>query len=571
MKYNRGPKLPISIQIDEEKYRGKGETFDQKIDRIARHLCDNQHHYSQLDDIFGSMRFLPAGRVQSACGSPREVTAFNCFASDRIDDSVDSIMKKVAEACETMRRGGGIGMNFSHIRPMGDWIKSLDSKASGPVSFMGIWDAMCKTISSAGNRRGAMMGILNISHPDIEEFITAKQNSTNLTGFNISIGVTDKFMECLKSGEPFPLEFEGKTYRTVDPNLLWDKVMQSTYDWAEPGVVFIDKWNEWNNLHYCEEIEVCNPCSEQPLGPNSACLLGSFCLPKYITEDGKSFNFKQLEEDIPHVVRAMDNVNDRTIYPLPAQEQEAINKRRMGLGVTGLANAAEMLGMPYASKEFMVFMEDVLTRIRDHCYMASSKLAQEKGAFPLYDKKEYLKGKFIQTLSPSVIKSIEKNGIRNSHVLSIAPCGTISLMCDNVSSSIEPVFSHYYDRTIIAEDGESTFRVEDFAYARGIKGRTADEISVDDHVKVLALAQMYVDSAVSKTCNVGPDITFDQFKNIYQMAYDLGCKGISTFRASGKRFGVLNKVEEKSEADQDSQEGVACEIDPLTGVKTCDL
>ena len=561
-----GPTTPISIQIDEDKYRLEGETFDGKVDRIARTLADTDEHYEKIKDILMEMRFLPAGRVQTAIGSPRQVTAFNCYVSLTIDDSMESIMKRATQAAETMRKGGGIGYDFSRIRPKGDWIKTLESKASGPISFMRIYDAICQCIASSGHRRGAQMGVLRVDHPDIEEYIDAKQNSDALTGFNVSIGITDEFMNCLFNSLPFDLKFEGKVYKTVDPSVLWDKIMRATWDWAEPGVLFIDRINEMNNLYYCETIEATNPCGEQPLPPAGACLLGSFNLVKYVKKDKNNKNFfdsYQLSEDIPEIVRMMDNVIDNTIYPLPEQEQEAKNKRRMGLGITGLANAGEMLGYPYASKDFMIWMEGVLELLRNMTYSSSCALAKEKGAFPLFDKKQFFSGKFFQTLPDDVKVHITQYGLRNSHLTSIAPTGTISLMADNVSSGIEPPFSHYYDRTYRTFDGDQIERVTDYAYAKGYEGRTSDSISVEDHLKVLIMAQQYVDSAVSKTCNVGDDVTFEEFRKVYEDAYKGGAKGITTFRASGKRFGVLNKVSEEPKAE-------ACYIDPETGIKECE-
>ena len=493
-----GPQTRLSQEIDAMKYRQTGEDFYSKCVRIADALKDDDHHFDDFKDILREQRFLPAGRVQNAMGSTRETTAYNCFVSGIIEDSMDSIMYAAKEAAETMRRGGGIGYDFSRIRPRGDRIKSLDSKSSGPVSFMKIFDAVCQTIASSGHRRGAQMGVMRIDHPDIEAFITAKHNSDQLTGFNVSIGVTDLFMECLEQKKPFPLQFEGEIYDEVDPVALWDMVMRSTWDWAEPGILFIDRINEMNNLYYCETIETSNPCGEQPLPPYGACLLGSFNLTKYVDHDDKAFLLDEFTADIKVVVRAMDNVIDRTIYPLAQQEQEAKNKRRMGLGITGLANAAEMLGMPYASDDFMGFTETVLSTLRDETYSTSADLAAEKGSFPLYDWEKYTEGKFFKTLPEWVQQKIEAQGIRNSHLTSIAPTGTISITADNVSSGIEPPYSLFYDRTIAGFDGKQVERVEDYAYTKGFNGRTANEISAREHLEVLALAQQFIDSAVKQ-------------------------------------------------------------------------
>jgi len=583
-----GPDKDISKEIDMMKYRQKDESFDEKIKRIARTLSDDDQHQYELEDILGNMRFLPAGRVQAAIGSQRITTAYNCFVSGEIEDSMDNIMEKAGEAAETMRRGGGIGYDFSKIRPRGNKIKSLDSQASGPVSFMGIFDAICQTIASSGHRRGAQMGVLRVDHPDIEEFITAKRNTHNLTGFNISVGVTDKFMEALTSdvGDDFDLVYEGKVHRTISARKLWDDIMDSTWDWAEPGVLFIDRIAEMNNLWYCEEINATNPCGEQPLPAYGACLLGSFNLAGYLEKDHEImggdkiqytylFNFKRFKDDIMHVVRAMDNVIDRTIYPLTKQQDEAKNKRRMGLGVTGLANAGEMLGHQYASENFMKWAEKVFACLRDTTYKASALIAKEKGPFPLY-REDYLKSNFVRTLPASVKKLIREHGIRNSHLTSIAPTGTISIVANNVSGGIEPVFSHYYDRTIQTFDGPKTERVEDYAYTQGVEGRTANDISVQEHLAVLLLAQHYIDSACSKTCNVGDDVTYESFKQVYVDAWKGGAKGCTTFRLSGKRYGVLQTVEEKEKVSSETEEMVkeegkieACFIDPNTGHKEC--
>ena len=559
------------------KYCQKDETFDEKVSRIARTLADDQRHKDNLKDVLGNMRFLPAGRVQSAIGSSRITTAYNCFVSGTIEDSMNTIMEKASEAAETMRRGGGIGYDFSKIRPRGDKIKSLDSQASGPVSFMGIFDSICQTIASSGHRRGAQMGVLRVDHPDIEEFVSAKRNSDRLTGFNISVGITDKFMEALTNPDDssFDLIFEHKVYKTICAKKLWDQIMESTWDWAEPGVLFVDRISEMNNLHYCEEIVATNPCGEQPLPPYGACLLGSFNLTKYIIEDIQNlFDFDQFKKDIPHVVRAMDNVIDRTIYPLKQQSDEAKNKRRMGLGVTGLANAGEMLGLPYASEEFMDWSEKVFACLRDNCYKTSALLAKEKGPFPLY-REEYLKSNFVRGLPQSVRKLIREHGIRNSHLTSIAPTGTISLVADNVSGGIEPVFSHYYDRTIQTFDGPKVERVEDYAYAKGIEGKTANQTTVQEHLSVLLLAQHYVDSACSKTCNVGDDVGYEEFKQVYVDAWKGGAKGCTTFRLSGKRYGVLTTVEEEKkdtaeiQSVQEEDKVEACFMDPQTGIREC--
>ena len=580
-----GPTLGISQEIHALKYRSKGESFKEAMTRVADALKDNDEHYREFREILLNQRFLPAGRVQAAMGAPREVTAFNCFVSGTLDDSMDSIMEKAAEAAQTMRLGGGIGYDFSSLRPRGDHIASLDSRSSGPISFMGIFDAICKTIASAGHRRGAQMGVLRVDHPDIEEFIKAKNNSTVLTQFNVSVGITDEFMDAVINDKMFDLKFEGRRYKTVRARYLWDEILRSTWDWAEPGVLFIDTINKKNNLGYCETIAATNPCGEQPLPPYGACLLGSFNLVKYIYTDGegvgkiRAFNYEALKHDIAPVVRAMDNVIDRTVYPLEEQRMEAQSKRRMGLGVTGVANAGEALGYEYGSPEFLEWLEEVMTVIRDTCYQSSISLALEKGPFPMFMADKYLESGFAKTLPENIRRDIHNYGIRNSHLLSVAPTGTISLSADNVSSGIEPVFSHSYERTIQTFEGQKIERVEDYGYrVFGVAGKTANELSVFDHVKVLNTASKFVDSACSKTCNVGEEVTWDQFKEVYMQAYLGGASGCTTFRASGKRYGILNAaavedVAEEPEKEEDEdfvEESGACYYDPSTGLRTCE-
>ncbi len=565
----QGPTLPISEEIHALKYRQDGESFREAMSRIADSLKDSDEHFHQLRDILLDMRFLPAGRVQASMGSARQSTAYNCFVSPTIPDSMKGIMEIASYAAETMRLGGGIGYDFSTIRPKGDMIAKIGSPASGPVSFMRIFDAVCGTVAAAGHRRGAQMGVLRVDHPDIEEFIRAKQNTTNLTNFNVSVGVTDDFMDAVKDNTTFDLSWGGRKYKTVNARGLWNEIMRSTWDWAEPGVLFIDRINALNNLWYCEKIAATNPCAEQPLPPNGACLLGSFNLVKYVVLDDETnsyqFNYNQFLADIPIVVRAMDNIVDRALYPLEPQWKEASSKRRMGLGVTGVANALEALGLPYGSTGFCQELDYLLMMFTNECYRQSAYLAKEKDCFPLYNQHSYAQGNFVARLDPEVQSLIWANGLRNSHLTSIAPTGTISLTADNISSGIEPVFSYGFDRTIQTPNGPRVERVDDYGVrVFGIKGRTADQCSVSDHLNVLKVASYWMDSAVSKTCNVGADVSFEDFKNIYMTAYDMGAKGCTTFRAAGKRMGILNV------SAPEEGEGAACFIDPTTGKKTCE-
>lgn len=569
------------------KYLEEGESFKEGMSRIADHLKDSEEHFQQCQEILINQRFLPGGRIQASAGAARQTTAFNCYVSPTILDSMDSIMEALAKAAQTMRLGGGDGFDFSTLRPKGAFIKSLNTFSSGPISFMGIWDSMCQTIRSAGHRRGAMMGVLRVDHPDIEEFITCKQKAGHLTNFNISVAVTDEFMKAVKNDTLFELKFEGTVYKTVRAISLWNKIMRNTWDHAEPGVLFIDRINNKNNLSYCEQIAATNPCGEQPLPPNGACLLGSFNLTKYVkmapmeeildgtTERDVWFDYNALIKDIPPVVRMMDNVVDRTIYPLPEQEVEAKNKRRMGLGVTGVANAGEFLGFEYGSRDFLLWLEDVMSIIRDKCYQASALLGQEKGSFPMYSAKEYMNRPFIKTLSKRTQQYISQYGMRNSHLLSVAPTGTISLWAGNISSGIEPVFQHVYERNVISggTDGAvNTYEIWDYAYDKwGLKGKTSDEVTAKEHIAVLNVASRLVDSACSKTCNVGDNVTFDEFKNLYMMAYDGGASGCTTFRPSGLRKGIMKKKEEPhlGAASLDEDVGAACFVDPITGERSC--
>lgn len=571
-----GPRTAAADQTHAMKYRGQGEDFRECMNRVAVGLKDNDVHYHQLREILLHMRFMPAGRIQSAIGSGKNVTAFNCFVSGTIEDSFvhgdGCIMDRAKEAAATMRMGGGIGYDFSPLRPRGDLIRKLLSHSTGPVSFMRIFNEVCLATSSSGHRRGAQMGMLRVDHPDIEEFIKAKQNTDNLTGFNISIAVTDKFMEAALNKQEFDLHWGGQVYRTVDAADLWQSIMRSTWDWAEPGILFIDRINEMNNLNYCETIAATNPCSEQPLPPYGACLLGSFNLVQYLEpapsprEAGQpawDFNWGQFAEDIPVVVRAMDNVTDKSKFPLPAQKAEAQNKRRMGLGFTGLANAAEALGFVYGSPKFLSFTAGIARTLTEASYQASMKLAIEKGSFHLFDEEKYVKGKFIQTLPKELQKDIAKYGIRNSHLTSVAPTGTISMCADNISSGLEPVFSHTMDRNINTPNGPMKVELQDYGVGfLGVHGKLADEVTADEHIAVLTTTQKFIDSSVSKTINMDSNVMqWTDFEAIYRKVWEGGGKGCSTFNKSGKRVALL--VAKPAVA-----EGEICTVDE-TGQRSC--
>src|SRR5437868_5585471 len=462
----------ISQQIWDMKYRLKapsGEPVDKTIEdswrRIA-HACAApekdpdfwaERFYAAMEDF----RFLPAGRVIAGAGAERQVTLFNCFVMGEIPDDMGGIFAHLREAALTMQQGGGIGYDFSTLRPRGAYVKGVGADASGPLSFMDVWDAMCRTIMSAGYRRGAMMATLRCDHPDIEAFIEAKREPGRLRMFNLSVLVTDAFMQAVEEDAPWELSFGGpgetKTVSKVLPaRELWDKIMRATYAYAEPGVIFIDRINRRNNLWYCEEIHATNPCGEQPLPPYGACLLGSLNLARFVAEPftpQARLDTDALARLVPDVVRMMDNIIDISRFPLEEQKAEAQQKRRIGLGVTGLADALILCGLRYGSPEAVAATEDWLGTIKRAAYLASTELATEKGAFPLFDRDKYLAGETVAGLDAEIRDAIAKKGIRNALLTSVAPTGTISLFADNVSSGLEPVFSFRYTRNVLMPDG----------------------------------------------------------------------------------------------------------------------
>jgi len=600
---NIGPQTEAADQLHAMKYRGRGEDFEESVNRFAFGLADNGGHYHALRDVLLPQRFVPGGRVQGSIGAQRQTTAFNCYVSGTIMDSLvdgdGSIMQRLAESAATSRLGGGIGYDFSTLRPRGDVIKRIDSDATGPVSFMEYFNSVGLGVHSSGHRRGAQMAILRVDHPDIEEFVAAKQwtraqnaiwrateglgtkaradvfaalqDFNPLQGFNISVGVTDAFMEAVYADGLFPLSFGGTQYREVRAVDLWQKIMRATWDWAEPGVLFVDTVNRMNNLWYCETIAATNPCGEQPLPPYGACLLGSFNLVKYLVKQGAvySLDYAQLTADIPAIVRGMDNVNDRTNYPLPMQEADAKAKRRMGLGVMGLANAGEALGHVYGSQEFLSFEAQVMELIMVETYRASAHLAAEKGSFPLYDQERYLGGQFVQSLPGDVYDLIQHCGIRNSHLTSVAPTGTISMCADNVSSGIEPVFAYDTERPINTPNGRVVTRIGDYgADFLGVRGKLSEDVTAAEHVAVLLTAQRFVDSAVSKTCNVTGDTPWEDFTGIYSAVHAGGGKGCTTFNKDGKRMALL-KASPGSVAAPEQDDGPSCAVDE-NGVRSCE-
>ncbi len=552
------PLPAISEHIWDTKYRLKaidGTPVDLTIAdtwrRVARAAAvreaENQRAgwEQQFFDAMADLAFLPAGRIIAGAGSGRDVTLFNCFVMGRIEDDLSSIFDNVKEAALTMQRGGGIGHDFSTLRPAGAPVRSVGAGASGPVSFMDVWDSMCRTIMSAGQRRGAMMGTLRCDHPDIEAFIDAKATAGRLRNFNLSVLATDAFLQAIRGDRDWPLTFDGEVFRTVRARDLWDRIMQATHAYAEPGVIFIDRVNARNNLAYCETITATNPCGEQPLPAYGACLLGSINLARLVVapfETGAKLDEARLAKLVPLAVRFLDNVIDISGYPLAQQRAEAIAKRRIGLGVTGLADALAMAGVRYGSAEARDLVGRWMALIERHAYLASADLAAEKGAFPLFEAGPILASHNVVRLDPDVRAAIAQSGLRNGCLTSIAPTGTISLLAGNVSSGIEPIFDLQYQRNIRQSgDNFREERVEDYAYRlfRAHAGAdaplpavfvTASELTPRDHLLMQARVQDHVDSSISKTINCPENIPFDAFKNVYAEAYELGLKGCTTFR-----------------------------------------
>jgi ribonucleoside-diphosphate reductase alpha chain len=559
---------PLAGEIWSSKYRyapveapGRGDaTVEETWARVARALAEaeapearaawSERFARALDDF----RFLPAGRILAGAGTGRSVTLFNCFVMGTIPDDLSGIFDHLREAALTMQQGGGVGMDFSTIRPNGARVQGVGAEASGPLSFMEVWDSMCKTIMSAGQRRGAMMGCLRIDHPDIEAFIDAKRDPLRLRNFNLSVLVTDAFMAALAADGDWPLSFDGCVHRTVKAGVLWKRLMRATYDYAEPGVIFIDRVNAQNNLGYCETVSASNPCGEQMLPPYGACLLGSINLAKLVSapfERDASLDEAALAELTRTAVRMLDNVIDVSRFPLPAQAAEAKAKRRIGLGVTGLADALIFCGARYGDDAALALTSHWLAIIKREAYRASAELAAEKGAFPLWDP-VMLDAPNLIELDEETRAMIRRSGLRNGCLTSIAPTGTTSLLAGNVSSGIEPVFAFAYSRKVLQPDGSRREEpVEDYALAawRRLHGDepppehafvTAQTLRPEDHLKMQAAAQGLVDASISKTINCPEDIDFDSFAEVYREGYRLGCKGLTTYRPNAITGSVLS-------------------------------
>ncbi len=569
--------------------------------RIARALAavertDPEAHERRFLSVLEDFRFLPGGRILAGAGTERRVTLFNCFVMGTLEDSMDSIFDHLKEGAITMQEGGGVGYDFSTLRPSGSVAHATGRIASGPVSFMHIWDAMCGAILSTGARRGAMMATLRCDHPDIQAFVDAKREPHALRRFNLSVQVTDAFMQAVADDAMWPLVFPAEglgggapsqervqrewpgargavdcvVLKTVPARELWARIMQATYDYAEPGVLFIDQINRQNNLWYREHISASNPCGELPLPPYGACDLGSINLARFVhapfTERAE-LDLDGIRQTVGVAVRMLDNAIDASRFPVDAQAAEARGARRIGLGLTGLADALIMLGLRYDEAAARDKAAEAMQAITHSAYRSSVSLAREKGSFPYFEREGYLAGAFIGSLPEDIREAIARDGIRNSHLTAIAPTGTISLFADNVSSGVEPVFDFRHSRRLLDIDGSyRPFDVEDYAHARWreLSGESggplprafvnALELTPHDHLAMQAVLQPYVDGAISKTINVPEDYPFQAFSELYELAYRQGLKGCTTFRPNP----VTGEILSRQPAGQGETQGKHC-------------
>jgi len=583
---------PICEQIWNQKYRFKTDREGFRSDsdvvdtwsRISNACANLPRLHNRPEEkealaqrffnALSGFQFLPAGRIQSGAGTERNVTLFNCFVMGTIPDDLGGIFDMLKEAALTMQQGGGIGYDFSTLRPENAPVKGVESFASGPLTFMDVWDTMCKTIMSAGSRRGAMMATMRCDHPDVMKFITAKHDALRLRNFNVSVLVTDAFMEAVDNDEMWNLVFDGKTYSQVKAKEMWEAIIENTYNYAEPGVIFIDRINEENNLHFMETIAATNPCGEQPLPPYGACLLGSVNLAQFAFNPfqyGAALRWNDLEEAVRTGVRLLDSVIDTSGFPLEAQREEALLKRRMGLGVTGLADLLFMLGHRYGSPSAVEQTDMIMQRIAEWAYDESINMAIEMGSAPCLMEREarekFVQSGFMKRMPQTIRDRIVEDGIRNSHLLSIAPTGTISMFAGNVSSGVEPIFAPFYDRKVTRDNGEkeservSVFSVHKF-FAAGFTEdhqwwkdymATAQDLTPADHIVMQAAAQKWIDSSISKTVNCPEDISLEDFQAVYEHAYATGCKGCTTYRPNDVTGSVLSVVEDAETKEEMSE------------------
>lgn len=578
---------PLSEEIWDSKYRYAGpdagetsvaDTWRRVAGALARAEPDAPDAWRcRFLELLDGFKFLPGGRILAGAGTRHQTTLCNCFVMGFIEDSMESIFDRLKEGALTMQWGGGIGVDFSTLRPKGTAAATRNTIASGPVSFMTVWDAMCGALLSTGARRGAMMGTLRCDHPDVRGFVDAKRDPGLLTNFNLSVQVTDEFMKAVAADADWPLCFPSSARSAGAPTrrlrwpgadgevdceivsrlparALWAGIMDAAYDTAEPGVLFVDRINRLNNLHYREQITSTNPCGEIPLPPYGACVLGSLNLTAFVDRpfsSGARLRLEEIERAGDLATRLLDDVVDCSAFPLPQQREQARGARRIGLGITGLADALLMLGLDYDSEDARTLASAAVRRLRDAAYRASVRLAEEKGAFPYFEREPYLGGEYVRALPDDIRDGIARHGIRNSHLLAIAPAGTISLLANNVSSGIEPVFAFEGRRRVLNRAGEPETRLSvDHAFAAwrsahpGVEKPahfvTAQEIPPEAHLMMQAVLQPLVDNSISKTINVPEDCSRADFESIYLRAYELGLKGCTVFRPNAVRGKVLS-------------------------------
>jgi ribonucleoside-diphosphate reductase alpha chain len=574
----------LAREIWETRYRfvstdGVAEpSIDATWARIARALAaaeprERAQWTRRFEDVLAEFKFLPGGRIIAGAGTGRRVTLFNCFVMGTLADSLEGIFESLRECALTMQQGGGIGVDFSPLRPAGSRTDATGAVASGPVSFMHMWDSMCATVTSVGARRGAMMGTLACDHPDIEAFVAAKRNAGSLTHFNLSVLVSDAFMTAVDAGADWTLSFaRARVERRVNARALWDAIVRHAYAGAEPGVLFIDRIRDDDNLNYAETISATNPCGEIPLPPYGACDLGSFNLTRFVREpftERATLDLAALADCVPAAVRMLDNVYDVSGFPLARQADAARQSRRLGIGITGLADTLIMLGHAYGSDAARSVAADAMRTIRDAAYAASVELGREKGAFARYDRDRYAAARFVSRLPAELRAAISRHGIRNSHLTAIAPAGTISLLAGNVSSGLEPVFALSYERRVRQPSGAIVgVPVDCYALARWRELRgdaplapsfvSAADIGPDAQLAMQAALQPYVDNAISKTTNVRADLPFDEFAAIYRRAYDIGLKGCTVFRPNAVTGAILSGPEPRCERCDPLDETAAC-------------